>query len=254
MTQPSLGGIARSNPYSELVRRLKRIEQRLNQQVTARSLGYATFPSGGSMIISGILTVIDSAARTLATIGSDVNGTGLRTFRAGGAAMFESMGSGYAGLSYTVLRDVNGNAVIQDDPSAGLAHPYHAMGPMVDYLAPTATTTSGTYTTLQTGLCTRWNPCAYAVFLVSSSAAGTTGNVQLVDAANNVIGSPIPVPENGQQVVTLGAVGTSTGSVPWPAGTWTPGDTQMLSVQAQRTAGTGTIGVRTLGLLAVASF
>lgn len=126
--------------------------------------------------------------------------------------------------------------------AAGVA----AMGPLVDASVPgtfPASPTSATWVTMQTGFVYRAQPRVRLDVLVSSSAPATTGNVQLIDAAGNMIGT-IPVAANASSYQTLGPVA-------WPAGTWTPFDGMYLSLQAQRTAGTGTIGVRCTGLWGV---
>lgn len=121
-----------------------------------------------------------------------------------------------------------------------------SMGPLVDAAVPgtfPTPPTSSTWVTMQTGFVYRAQPRVRLDVLVSSPDVSTTGNVQLVDAAGNVIGT-IPVAANTSSYQTLGPVA-------WPAGTWTPFDGMYLSLQAQRTAGTGTIGVRCTGLWGV---
>lgn len=213
---------------------------------TIRVTGGDVDVTDGSVNINGgILTVYDSAGNVVATIGTDSHGTGFRSYRADGTPLMASMGAGGFGLNYTSITDRGSRNIIQDDVlHGGIARPYLELGRMVDAAPPGTvggTTTSSAYVAVQTGFCVRWNPQVRWDAMVSSSTAATTGNVQLVDASGNVIGAPIPVPPGAVSYVTLGPV-------LWPALSWTPGDAQYLTVQAQRTAGTGTIGVRTTGL------
>ncbi len=242
----TLGNIVpRAGDPGAIMRILQDLQRQITEDRGARTLAASSITGGGITVAGGLITVLDGSGNVLCTIGTNTDGSiGLRTFRPAGTPMFSSMGQGTGGLNYTQVNDKFGFTAFNDDPLlGGLQRPYLPMGPLVDASTPgtvQAPTTSATYVTMQTGYCVRSHPRVRWDAIVSSSSAGTTGNVQLIDASSNVIGV-VAVPANAVSFVTLGPV-------QWPAGTWAPGDGQYLSVQAQRTAGTGTIGVRTTGL------
>jgi hypothetical protein len=229
-------------------RRIIELERAVQTVRTARSAQATQIGSGGTTVAGGQVTVLDPAGNVLLAVGTrtdDPSVIGLETFRGDGRVMFRSMGAGFLGLSYTGIYDGGGNAVVQDHPAyGGLQRPFLSLGQMVDASAPgsfPASPTSTTWVTMQTAYCQRQNPACRWDAMVSSSDASTTGNVQLVDANGVVIGAPIPVPPGAVSYVSMGPV-------LWPDATWSWGDAMYLSVQAQRTGGTGAIGVRTTGL------
>lgn len=141
--------------------------------------------------------------------------------------------------------DRTGNIVIADDTTSGvgLASPWIPAGAFVDYLAaPTAVTASATYASIQISQYYKQHP-KLVVALVVRSDAGTTGNVRIVDELNNVIGTPIAVPAASFFIGQIGPVAMPGGF----------GDSKNLFIQAQRTAGTGNIGVRGMSAYGIQS-
>lgn len=141
--------------------------------------------------------------------------------------------------------DRQGNIVFADDTVSGqgLATPWIPGGGFVDYLAaPTAVTNSATYTSIQIAQYYKQHPNV-VVALVIRSDTGTTGNVRLVDENGAAIGAPIAVAAASFFIAQIGPA-----AVP---GTWGLG--KNLFIQAQRTGGTGNIGVRGMSAYGVQS-
>jgi len=143
---------------------------------------------------------------------------------------------------YWALYDESGNIIVSEDASAGqgLARPWLPLQ-FVDSTtvsAPTATTTSASYVALQTTRYRRQHPKVRAYILCRASDGTTTGEVRI-----GLGGSP-DVQIGANITVTAGMYSGAAieGSVP---GTW---DQEVeLEIQAKRTAGAGTIGVRCMG-------
>lgn len=143
---------------------------------------------------------------------------------------------------YWALYDEAGNIIVSEDAGAGqgLARPWLPLQ-FVDSTsvsAPTATTTSASYVALQTTRYRRQHPKIRAYILVRASDGTTTGEVRV-----GLGGSP-DVQIGANIIVTAGMYSGAVieGDVP---GTW---DQEVeLEIQAKRTAGAGTIGVRCMG-------
>lgn len=130
--------------------------------------------------------------------------------------------------------DRTGNVVLADDTTSGqgIARPYIPIGQWVSQGQPIDTTTSSTFVTLQSLVGYRQHPQLAAQALVESSDSATTGEVRIVDQANNVVG---PV-----QTVAGNYFGYVNFTVTAMVGAHESG--LVLSLQGRRTAGTGTIG------------
>jgi hypothetical protein len=142
--------------------------------------------------------------------------------------------------------DRSGNTVVSDDTVSGqgLARPYIPLGVWADYLSfPTATTTSPTFVSLQALFGYKQHPKLNIAVTVHSSDSSTTGEVQVVDQDGNVLGGVQTVAGGEYQIVSIGPValaGAHEQSI-------------QLNIQARVTAGSGTIGVRGLQAVGVAS-
>lgn len=207
---------AGTDPVAALVERVRRLESQLRELRASRRLESAS-------IRGGTFTVLDTDGRTIARFGD--------------------LGNGYRGV---YLYDRASNYVFSDDvfAGAGLARPYVPL--TVGGLdAPPATTTSGTMVDLAAGSCIVQHAGLYLHLLVRASDGTTAGEAQLTVGGVQV-GSTLTIPAGASTEAVIGpaAVGTAGG---------TYGSIQRVAVQARRTAGAGTIGVRVLSLLGVDS-
>lgn len=200
---------------------------------------------------AGAYTFSDPDGNPLCQIGQlPDGGIGLKTYRSDGTVLLESVGSGYGGLAYSMIRDGMGIAVVYDEPAQnGLARPRLSLGQWVDFTplgTPAAPTTSATFVSLQALFAYEQNPAVRFDLYVSSPDAATTGEVRVLDPNGVIVGSALTVPPNANTLVHLGPT-LLTG---WPsqelAGYFT--------LQARRTGGTGAIGARGMGAWGVASF
>lgn len=135
------------------------------------------------------------------------------------------------------ILDSSGNIIFADDtsvPAVGIALPYLNWSSFQSIGVPTDTTNSATFVNLQTNVSYKQHPRIQVQILVRSDTAGTTGEVQLIDQANNVLGGVQTIASLQFGYLTLGPM-----ALP---GTWHQGIS--LFIQARRTGGTGTIGVR----------
>ena len=192
--------------------------------------------TGNTIFYSGTATIPDGSGRTqmISQFRRDDNTAGLAIGDFGTAP-------GHAHLQAMVWYDRNGNPVFADDTvgGKGIAAPYIPFGPFMSNTVPTDTTTSSTYTTLQTALGDWMNPKISIQILVLASDSTTKGNVRVIDQSGNVIGAPIAIAAGSYSYYTIGPVAM-------------PGnfkDALSLNIQAQRTAGSGTIGVRGISAL-----
>lgn len=243
---PFLGNIANivaRKSWSDLGKLLREMQAEIAALRTANTLAYSTLSAGGSVIVDGgVLTVLYNGT-PLCKVGTDGTVVGLRTFRPNGQQMLSSLGQGFQGFTYTAVYDGNGDVVLADNPvGAGLLRPRLSVGSWVDNTAlgtPAQPTTSSTFVTLQTLFGYQQNPYVRVDAIVSSSAADTTGEVIVTDPSGTQIGSTLTVAANTVAVVTLGPVALPSFSL---------GSAGYYSLQARRTAGTGTVGVRGLGM------
>ena len=142
--------------------------------------------------------------------------------------------------------DRSNNIIFADDTNGGvgLARPYLPAGTFQSISPPTDTTTSGTFTGLAWADVYQQHPKITASVLVQTSA-GTTGNVRMTVGGVQVC-STLSVGAGVFQQYTLGAGG-------WPTGTYAFEQRVTVQLEACVTGGTGSIGVRALGLWGVQS-
>ncbi|MGW4648033.1 hypothetical protein [Kitasatospora sp. NPDC004289] len=168
---------------------------------------------------------------------------GLLVRREDGTLALSVWSASGSGAQPVQVFDKNGQILFADDITAGgLARPYLSTDAWFSATAaPTDTTSSGSFVTLQHLMWKRHHPRVTAGYLVQTSV-GTTGEIRLTDDAANVVAGPISI---------------SSGTFTWSSVTGTlPGTFLMdtnLHWQARVTGGAGTIGVRGLSTWGVQS-
>lgn len=166
--------------------------------------------------------------------------------RPGGQKAFWTYGEDAGASGFWGLYDLNGDYIITDDAYSGrgIARPYIPLQ-VGDYSsAPAATTTNASFEDVLLGVCPIQQPVLYAYLLVRSSDGSTTGEVRLA-LDGTAIGPTITVNAGDFIAKNVGPF-----AVPDPG---TYANLRTLTVQARRTAGTGTIGVRALTLIGLES-
>jgi hypothetical protein len=138
---------------------------------------------------------------------------------------------------YIGLFDRAGNTIVSDDTNSGtgLARPHIPVGQWTDNLTPTATTTSASFVNLQVLIGEWQHPRVALQAIYQSSSAGTTGEVRCVDSDGIQIGTTQTVNSLDFAFSTFGTPAVLPGDF---------GAAKVLYLQARRTGGTGTIGVR----------
>jgi len=246
----SIGDVAISP--GDVKRRLDELERLVREQMAGRRLAAATLGSGGLVVGPGAaVSVHDAQGNLIARLGDlEVFGPGLRGTwlgRAGGRTALAAYGTGVDGDNgFVALYDLSGNYILTDDTASrrGLARPY--IGYQVgEVTPPTAVTTSVTFEDLAAGVNAVQHPVMYAQLLVRSSDASTTGEVRvMVDGVQ--VGDTLTVQGGSYQYASIGPA-----SVPVSEDTY--GQLHAIAVQARRTGGAGTIGVRVMSLLGLES-
>lgn len=232
----------------DIMRRLRDLERMVRELMAGRRLEAASIGRGGITVKDGgTVQVVDAEGTALATMGAlDATRRGVLLRRAGGSLAFGVYGTGEGGdVGFAGIYDLAGQYIVTDDVASGrgLARPYIPVQ-VGEVAVPTATTTSGSFVDLAAGMMSIQHPVLYAYLLVRASDTGTTGEVRLTLDGNQV-GNVLPV--------SAGAYAyASYGPSPLPA-TYSYGVLRELRVQARRTAGTGTIGVRVLSILGLES-
>lgn len=189
------------------------------------------------------LKVLDESGNLIGFLGQAAGGTGLEVHRPDGSLSFLANTS-YSG-GYVGAFDRGGNAVVTDDIDSGqgLARPYIPLAAFVDTSAPTQTTTSSTFVQIATASGYKQHPKVHAWVLVHSSAADTTGEVQLVDASGTQIGTTATIAASTLTAVEIGPADIAGAHE----------QLVTIDIQIRRTAGTGTIGARGIALWGVES-
>jgi hypothetical protein len=248
-----MGQYASGSESDALLTELAELRRRIASLETAAPLRNASISDGGQLVIKG------RAGQTLVLLGRSDDETLnapdgqaqmlLQVFRTDGTkafAMWDPAPAVDGFNQFVAMYDRAGNNIFSDDTTSGvgLAKPYLPV-PFYDYPAvPTQTTTSATFTTLQRAAAHVKQHPRIQVGLLILTSADTTGEVRLWDSTNNVrIGSTLTIAAN-----TFGAnnIGPD-----YLLGAHM--DTLDLDIQARRTGGTGTIGVRAIGGFAVQS-
>jgi hypothetical protein len=208
---------------SWVARQFADLQRQITELRAAQTLNAATISGDG-------LTITDASLNVIGKLGTFANGTGVALYRPDGTLAFQVF-AGFVGIF-----DRAGNYVVTDDTTSGqgVARPYVPFGAFADNSAPTQTTQSATFVTVQTLVGYKQHPKITAQILCRSDTAGTTGEARLIDQANNQVGPTITVASAEFAYHTLPAsalLGAHLSQV-------------SLNLQIRRTAGTGNIGAR----------
>lgn len=233
---------------NRFLRRISQLEARIRALETAAPLRNASISDGGVLIVK------DRDGETLIRMGRsddpalnapDGNPQMLfQLYRSTGEVAFEVIDplpavDGFQ--QFVAIRDRAGNAIVSDDTTSGqgLSRPFIGI-PFGEYIqAPTSTTTSGSFVTMQRATIYKQHPKLIVKLLAQASAAGTTGEVRLWNStAGEQVGSTLSVGSGAYiEAFIGGADGVVNGAHE---------DLLDIDVQARRTAGAGTIGTRVL--------
>ncbi|TYB97127.1 hypothetical protein FXF53_20500 [Micromonospora sp. WP24] len=240
-----------TDPFRALMRRIDELAAEVRELRAGRRLESASIGRGGVTVREGgTVRVYDPDGRRIAQLGdlSDfIEGyRGVWLGRANGQPAFIASGTGDNGeAGYAAMYDPAGNYIVSDDVIAGrgLGRPYIPL-PLGEVSPPTATTTSGSFTDLATGVFPMQHKGLYAYLLVRASDATTAGEARVaIDGTQR--GSTLPITAGSYAFASIGPFATEL--------TDEYGSFHGVSVQARRTAGTGTIGVRVLSMIGLDS-
>lgn len=210
---------------------------------------------GGVVISGGGLTAVDPTTENKTAflgLGGFNDGSSRKQmetafYRADGTIAFviADLGSvpGHTFQQALQLVDHNGNIWAADDivSGQGIAKPYIPIGFFTDNTVPTSTTTSTSFATLQTLVGSKQHPRVQGQILVYADS-GTTGVIQLVDQASNVLFTH-NLTSGEFDYVSFGPVAL--------AGTHEQAIS--LNIQGKVSAGAGKVGARGVAALGVAS-
>lgn len=228
----------------DIMREIADLKRQIQELRAERKLGAST-------IESGTLRVVDNNGTIVALIG-DLSefSPGQRGFWLGRPGPEPSQaisvfGTGEGGDSgFVGVWDREGNYIVTDDAESGrgLGRPYLPVT-FAEITAPTATTTSATFTDLAIGYGPLHHPVLYVLLLVQSGA-GTAGEARIT--------------LNGAAVGAVATIGTAvfTTATIGPFDVPTPPDYSQINdfrIQARRTAGANSVGVRVISVLCVES-
>lgn len=218
---PSLGG------------RLAKLERKIRALEKRKTIGRASLSPGDNItVIGGQLRVYDTLGNLIGFLGTTAGGeTGFFVQRADGTSSFYAWTSGGG---FAAMFDRASNYVVTDDATSGqgLARPYVPLGSFVDNSAPTRSTMSTSWTTLQTLSGYKQHPKITMQVLVQTGT-GTTGDVRVVDQNGVQVGATQSIAAAALEYRTIqGAL----------AGAHMLGVS--LNLQARVTSGVGAIGVR----------
>lgn len=144
------------------------------------------------------------------------------------------VGAQSGAYQYLAIQDRTGNVIISDDAlsGGGIARPYIPMNFSDGNSAHWGSTTSATFVSLYTHIGFRMQPKLYGVVQVLADA-GTSGELQLWDGANNVQLALATIGVAESSYKTFGAIDISSAASVYGG--------MNLQLRARRTAGTGSI-------------
>jgi hypothetical protein len=240
------------NPFKELFNRIKQLERDLRELRAGRRLEAASIGQGGITVKDGgTISVYDPAGNRVALLG-DLSAfrdgmRGVWLARANGAPAFVASGTGENGdTGYAAMYDQQGNYIVSDDMVAGLGlgRPYIPVQ-VGEVSPPTATTTSGTFTDLASGVFPAQHKALYAYLLVRASDATTAGEAR-VTVDGTQYGNTLTIAAGSYTYAAINpfVVGLTAAEY---------ANFRTVAVQARRTAGTGTVGVRVMSLIGLDS-
>lgn len=231
----------------DLVREIAALRKRIDDLEAGRRSTATAVDAGNFTVKSGTFRVTNpNTGNNVIYMGTITTGGGWASqgwlYRRGNGTHAFALYGDDDDAQFWALYDETGNIIFSEDSGAGMGigRPWLPLA-FVDSTsvsAPTATTTSASYTALQVCRYRKQHPKVRMYVLCRASDGTTEGEVRL-----GLGGSPAT--QIGQNIiVTAGmySAATITGDVP---GNFD--DEMELEVQARRTAGAGTIGVRVMG-------
>jgi|GEM_PF-1873474 len=225
----------------DLVKRILALEKQVAELSKRAGLG-------SSAITRGALTVrhpngVDLfRAGGFYLSGDPVQGVLIR--RADGSVAFWAFSYASGANGYIALVDQDNNIIVSDDLASGvgLARPWLPVPFRDAWTTPPPNTTSGTFTPMQEATYTQQHPRLLAHLLVRASDGSTAGEVR--------------VTVDGVQVGEVRPVAAGEHAYAWVGPFALPGDFSEfvnVAVEARRTAGSGTVGVRVVGAWGIQS-
>lgn len=230
-----------NNADNDLISRLVVMERRLKDLEKGTGIGSTTIDSGSLTVTDGSISIGTIPSMYFGSV--LIDGSYFSTawiFRRADTSMVLTLDGTTAGTQFLSHLDRAQNIVVADDGpgGTGLARPHLNIN-FVEHsnTVPTVTTTSATFVPLFTGHYQKQHPRINVDVLARSSAGGTTGEVQLYDTNTGLmLGSPAAVTSSFYGVLTLGPFDVDGDYL----------EMIEIEVQARRTAGAGTIGVRVM--------
>lgn len=232
---------------NDLIQQLKELTKRVENlesgnRIGATSIDTGTFRvSSGEMVVGGV-NFPQIVFFGLITYGGDP-APGWIFRRGDGTAAYALLGSSPT-EQFWALYDNQENIIFSDDgvTNQGIGRPFMPI-PFTEHsnTVPVLTTTSGTFTAVQTGRYQKQHPKVQVDVLVRSSDGSTTGEVRLWNGTRNELVA-------GPNTITAGLYGLSTLGPAAVNGNHM--DTMELEIHIRRTAGAGTIGARTFMAMA----
>lgn len=235
-----MGQYAPPSDRDQLHEEIRALTRRVQALETAAPLRNATISDGGQLLVR------DRDGENLILIGRSDDPTLnapdgnpqmlFQLFRSTGEValeMFDPLPAVDGFQQFLAIRDRAGNAIVSDDTTSGqgLARPFIPI-PFGDYVVPTVTTTSGTFSTNHRASIYKQHPYLI-VTLIVQTPSGTAGEVRVWNAtAGEQIGSTLAVASNTYQQVIIGP-GVVNGDHEAPLD---------IDIQARRTSGAGTVG------------
>ncbi|KXK63346.1 hypothetical protein AWW66_03265 [Micromonospora rosaria] len=234
--------------HGDIMRRLRDLERDIRAQAAGRRLEASSIGRGGlALRDGGSMRIIDRDGSVLGRIGDLGDGIrGTWIGRANGEPAIGAYGTGVGDdVGFAGLYDRSGQYVVTDDASSGrgLARPYIPIQ-VGEVTPPTATTTSSTFESLAEGMASLQHPCL-VVYGLALAGAGTAGEVRVWLDHPGPVGPVTTIPTAAYTFFTIGPFALpSSGEY---------GTLRNIQIQARRTAGTGTLGVRVLSVLGLES-
>lgn len=254
-----MAGIADAMPPGpdDLARKVAELEKLVQRSLAVNTFNAATIDQGALKVINGgSFQVIDPSTGTvIAYIGgigfNDGSGRiqgSVQFTRADGTRALE-MGDfgnipGHPFQQALVWRARGGQIIVSDDTISGnaLATPYIPVGVFCDVTGPLSTTTSAAFVGMQWADSYQQHPKVTGSVLVQVPS-GSQADIRMT-VSGQQIGSILTVPSGSNGQFTLPAAA-------WPSGTYAFGQRVVVQLEARRTTGSGSIGVRGLGLWGV---
>lgn len=238
----------RYNQFEEndLVAYVKNLTRRIEDLEKGAGIGSTAIDAGDLSILGGSLTVGPGAIVYMGpgVFGGD-NATTWIFRRYDGTTALSLTGTSSGNQNWQLLDNAQNVVVSDDDSDQGLARPYLPINfELHSSTVPTVTTTSGTFVPLFTGRYLKQHPRAEVEVLANASTGATSGEVQLYNVSTGlVIDGPRSIGLGFYGSVILGPATVDGGFL----------STQEIEIQARRTAGAGTIGIRVLNAYGVES-